>query len=83
MDRHLERMLAGAGQLRSAAKPVLEINPGHDLVTALAALPEGAAMREDAARLLLDEARILDGENPSDVRGFADRLARILTRAAR
>jgi molecular chaperone HtpG len=83
MDRHLERMLAGAGQLRSAAKPVLEINPGHDLVTALAALPEGDAMREDAARLLLDEARILDGENPSDVRGFADRLARILTRAAR
>lgn len=83
MDRHLERMLAGAGQLRAAAKPVLEVNPRHDLVTALAALPEGDAIREDAVRLLFDEARILDGDNPSDVRGFADRLARILTRAAR
>ena len=34
MDRQLERILARAGKLGSAAKPVLEINPHHDLITA-------------------------------------------------
>jgi molecular chaperone HtpG len=81
MDRQLERLLARAGQLTSAAKPVLEINPGHDLVVALANLGEGErTLREDAAHLLLDEARILDGELPTDARAFSQRLARVMQR---
>jgi molecular chaperone HtpG len=35
---------------------------------------------EDAAYLLLDEARILDGELPADARAFAERLARVMLR---
>ena len=37
-DRALEQILAGAGRLRSASKPILEVNPHHRLVVALAAL---------------------------------------------
>jgi len=37
-DRALERILAGAGRLSSASKPILEVNPRHELVVALAAL---------------------------------------------
>jgi len=81
MDRQLERLLARAGQLTSAAKPVLEINPRHDLVVALANLSEDQqALREDAAHLLLDEARILDGELPADAKAFSQRLARVMRR---
>ena len=64
LDRQLERLLARSGQLGSAAKPVLELNPRHELIAALAALGEDErALREDAAHLLLDEARILDGNS--------------------
>ncbi|WP_230533265.1 molecular chaperone HtpG [Microvirga roseola] len=81
MDRQLERLLARAGQLGSAAKPILEINPRHDLIVALASLGDiEQALREDAAHLLLDEARILDGELPADARAFSQRLARVMQR---
>jgi molecular chaperone HtpG len=82
MDRQLERLLARAGQLGSAAKPVLEINPRHDLVVALADLGDAEqTLREDAAHLLLDEARILDGELPADAKAFSQRLARVMHRS--
>ncbi len=82
MDRELERLLASSGRAPPAAKPVLEINPRHDLVAKLAALGEGdAALREDGAHLLFDEAQIADGEQPIDPRGFSARLARMILRA--
>jgi molecular chaperone HtpG len=63
---------------------VLEINPRHPLIAALAEIgsPE-PALREDVAHLLYDEARILDGEPPEDPRGFADRLTRLMQRGLR
>jgi molecular chaperone HtpG len=81
LDRGLEKILAGAGRLPSAAKPILEINPRHELVEALAALGDSErTFKEDAAHLLFDEARVLDGERPADARLFSDRLARVLGR---
>jgi len=83
-DRALERILAGAGRLSSASKPILEINPRHKLVLALAALADSErAFKEDAAHLLFDEARLLDGDRPADVRLFSDRLGRVLERGLR
>src|SRR4029453_2191713 len=38
LDRQLEKLLAGTGRLKTAAKPILEINPRHDIVVALASL---------------------------------------------
>jgi molecular chaperone HtpG len=81
LDRQLEKILAGAGRLQSAAKPILEVNPRHDIVVTLASLNEDErAFKQDAAHLLLDEARILDGERPADPRMFCDRLARLMRR---
>ena len=81
MDRQLEKLLAGAGRLDTSAKPVLEINPRHSLIERLGAAADGdPAMREDAAHLLLDEARIADGELPVDPRAFSARLTRMLGR---
>jgi molecular chaperone HtpG len=79
-DRQLEKLLQGAGRLQTAAKPVLELNPQHGLVKAVAGV-EDQAFREDAAWLLLDEARILDGDKPANPRDFAERLSRLFERA--
>ena len=80
MDRQLEKLLAGAGRLDTAAKPVLEINPQHPLIAKLGAAEEDQGLREDAAHLLFDEARIADGELPVDPRAFSARLTRLLGR---
>ncbi|MCA1404063.1 molecular chaperone HtpG [Ensifer sp. IC3342] len=81
-DRQLEKMLQGAGRIEGAAKPILEINPGHSLIAAIAACPaEDNAFREDAVKLLLDQARVLDGDKPEDPRAFAERLSRVFSRA--
>lgn len=83
LDRQLEKLLAGAGQAPAGTSPVLEINPTHRQIDLLAALAPEDALRGDAAYLLLDEARIADGEVPLDPRAFADRLGRLIERAAR
>jgi molecular chaperone HtpG len=81
LDRQLEKMLAGAGRLKTAGKPILEVNAQHDLVRALAALgDDDRAFKADAAHLLFDEARVLDGERPADAKMFCDRLARLMRR---
>ena len=79
LDRGLEKLLAGAGRLTAATKPILEVNPRHTLIAALAALGDGErALREDAAHLLFDEAKVLEGDRPADARLFSDRLGRVL-----
>jgi molecular chaperone HtpG len=83
-DRRLERMLAETGRLGPATKPVLEINPAHPLIRALAArmgAPDRAKF-EDIVWLLFDEARLMEGEKPADAPHFAARLTRILLDAA-
>jgi molecular chaperone HtpG len=80
-DRGLEKLLASSGRLKTASKPILEINPRHELVVALAALGDAdRGFKEDAAHLLFDEARLLDGDRPADAKLFSDRLARVLGR---
>jgi molecular chaperone HtpG len=83
LDRALEKILAGAGRLSTASKPILEINPRHRLVVALAALgAEDPTLKTDAAHLLLDEARVLEGDRPADAKLFSERLARVLEKCA-
>jgi molecular chaperone HtpG len=83
-DRALERMLASAGRLPSASKPILEVNPHHAIVVALADLGESdRAFKEDAAHLLLDEAKLMEGDRPADARSFSERLTRVLERGLR
>jgi len=82
-DRALEKILASAGRLSSASKPILEVNAQHKLVVALAALgPAEQTFKEDAAHLLFEEARLLEGDRPADAKLFSERLARVLERGA-
>jgi len=83
LDIHLERLLKqhrqlgdGQGSLR-----ILEINPGHPLIRRLADLAgkgDGAAEVRDAALLLLDQARIIEGEAIPDPAAFGRRLAAMM-----
>jgi molecular chaperone HtpG len=81
-DRQLEKLLAGTGRLKAAAKPVLEVNPHHGLIKALASLgDDDRSFKQDVAHLLFDEARILEGDRPENPGKFSDRLARVLRRS--
>jgi molecular chaperone HtpG len=78
-DRTLERLLQRQ-QRGLNVKPVLEINPGHPLIVAIdrARLATDLTAVDDLAHLLLDQARIVEGELPSDPARFAERLNRYL-----
>ncbi|MBY5357924.1 molecular chaperone HtpG [Rhizobium leguminosarum] len=80
-DRQMEKILRNAGRLQDASKPILEINLLHPLIKAIASAEGDASYQEDAAFLLLDQARILDGDRPADPRRFAERLARVFQRS--
>jgi molecular chaperone HtpG len=82
LDRQYERLLSAAGQLKTASKPVLEVNPRHERIVALSKLGDDAKeLKEDVAHLLYDEARVLDGDKPVDAREFSTRLARVIARS--
>jgi molecular chaperone HtpG len=80
-DRQLEKILQGAGRLQSAAKPVLELNPNHPVIKRIAAEEEDLSLREDVVLLLLDQARVLDGDRPTDPKAFAERMSRLFEKA--
>lgn len=82
-DRQMEKILQSAGRLQDTAKPILEINPNHAMIKAIADLEDHSPLKGDAAQLLLDQARILDGDKPTDPRAFAERLGRLFEKAAR
>ena len=76
-DRELERLLAQHKQ-GVAAKPILEINLRHPLVTAISDAKSRPEMLSDLSLLLLEQAQILDGELPDDPSAFANRLNRLV-----
>jgi len=84
LDIHLERLLKQHGQLDKAAKRVLEVNPRHPLIASLAKRLSGKGNAEDvseAAWLVLDQARIVQGAPVGDVALFARRLDAALLKA--
>ena len=84
MDLHLERMLKMQGQMDvPGAARVLEINPTHPLIVKMAEVVDKPAKKEalnDAAHLLFDQARIIEGETVPDPASFSQRLNSILER---
>ena len=83
IDIHLERLLRQHRQLENSLTRVLEVNAAHPLIRALAGIvgKDGAGERvSEAAWLLLDQARILEGETPPDPAAFTRRLADVMTR---
>ncbi len=83
LDMRIERMLRQHKQLDQASKRILEINPKHALIVELAkqvGKPERAQALNDLAFLLLDQARIVEGEALPDPAAFARRLSSALAR---
>lgn len=83
MDMYMERMMKKHSHLGAGmeAARVLEINPDHPLIERLCAVLEDAgdgASVEDAAHLLLDQARIAEGEPVPDPVAFSRRLAAMM-----
>jgi molecular chaperone HtpG len=83
LDRQLARLLAESGQKDMLGKPVLEINARHPAVVALTASlrEKGRDGAADGMYLLLDLARVADGETPVDAAAFAKRLSALIARA--
>lgn len=86
LDVNLERLLKRHGQLQFSAPRVLELNPTHAIILKLAerASADTASaddLLKDAAHLLLDQARIVEGETPADPLEFARRLGTLMARA--
>ena len=78
MDLHLARMLKQQGHMDvpSSAR-VLEINSTHALIKKLSGLTDDLTKKEDLqnmAHLLLDQARIIEGEAVADPAAFSKRL---------
>lgn len=84
LDRQLAKLLAESGQKGLFGKPVLEINAKHPAVVALAATlrENGRESAADGLHLLLDIARVADGEAPVDPAAFAKRLSALIARTA-
>jgi molecular chaperone HtpG len=76
MSGHLARMLKAMGQSAPESKPILEINVGHGLVKRMES-EEGERFGE-LARLVLDQAVLLDGGQLNDPAGFVKRMNALL-----
>ena len=82
-DLNVTRILKANQNYDAKTKPVLEINADHPLIDQLDALAETSTESQalcDAADLLLDQARIIQGEPVNDPTAFARRMADFLRR---
>ncbi len=82
LDMHLERLLKQHKQIDGLSARVLEINPTHPLIKRLAGVAEekkgGDPILDDAAFLLLDQARIVEGEPVLDPQAFTRRMSNVM-----
>ena len=84
VDMHMERMLKIQQNYEPANnKKILEINEKHVLIQQLAALAQAgkdSPALKDAARLLYDQACIIQGEPVNDPASFVKRMAEFMQR---
>ncbi|MEA1937938.1 MAG: molecular chaperone HtpG, partial [Pseudomonadota bacterium] len=86
VDFHMERMLKQHKQLDLSIPRILEVNPAHHLIRELNGRVEKEgqnASLENIAWLLLDQARILEGEPLPDPAAFGRRLTHVLEGAVK
>jgi molecular chaperone HtpG len=77
----MQHILKAMGQEGpSDVKPILEFNPRHPIVKKLEQATDDAVL-EEASRLLLDQALLLEGAQLADAPGFVKRLNRALERS--
>jgi molecular chaperone HtpG len=85
LDRTLEKLLARQGTTDvKVSKPVLEINAGHALIQALAQTAKSnghSPELAEASGLLLDLARVMEGEQVADPTKFASSVSSLMQKA--
>ena len=77
-DLQMQRLMRRTGRAGFSGAPVLEINPRHALVAALAKRAEAGEDLAEVAETLLDVARVQDGEAPANPAAFARRVVAAL-----
>jgi molecular chaperone HtpG len=83
LDLRLERFLKQHSQLDRLSKRVLEVNGQHELIRRMAELAKDEAQVlqfDELARLLLDQARIIEGEPIPDPGAFSRRMSTFLAK---
>ncbi len=81
VDMHMERVLRMNQKYETDGKPVLEINAQHALIEKLAKTYEDGVDITDAAFLLLDQAKIIQGEPITDPSAFTRRMSDVMKKA--
>jgi molecular chaperone HtpG len=77
----MQQLLKAMGQQEiPEVKPILEINPKHQIVASLESASDDAFV-EDVAFLLLDQALLVEGAQVKEPADFVKRLNRVLSRA--
>ena len=81
IDSQMQEIMRAVGQAgMNQAKPILEINPNHEIVIKLKTMRKGPAF-ENISLLLYEQALLQEGvklENPS---GFVKRLNSVLAKS--
>lgn len=83
MDMRMERFLREHKQLPAGVAKILEINPDHAIIKRLAAkLADASASDEvrETAHLLLDQAKLQEGEPIDDPASFSARISALLVK---
>ncbi len=83
IDINLERILRQHQQIQDQVTRVLEINPKHPVITSLSGAigDKGTGnLVSEAAWILLDQARILEGEPLPDPTAFSRRISLLMER---
>ena len=70
----------GQGKDIPMPKPILQINPNHELIKKLKDSAD-ANLINDAAHVLLDQAKLFNGMEIDDIPAFITKLNRIMTKA--
>ncbi len=84
MDMRMERFMMDHNQLPSRSAKILEVNlshPFYDYLAEIANDESKAVQFSECAELLLDQARVIEGENVGDPAQFAKRFATLMQKA--
>ncbi len=85
LDPQMEKIFKAMGQEVPVHKRILEINPSHPVIEAMQAILEKDARNpvlSEYARLLYDQAVLLEGSKPKDPSAFARSIAKLMAENA-
>ena len=86
MDQNLERMMKAMGQAMPQSKRILEINPAHPLIESMNAIFEkdkNHPILKEYAKLLYDQALLLEGSKLKDPVAFSKTMSKIMVENAK